>query len=426
MPPKLGHKKSRTGCTRCKLRKVKCDERHPCSNCTKHNVQCEYVNGLSRAAVISHRTSISANARQVDATQNTVGPGPSSPYIDLEDIDHAFTVEERRLLELRLINHFTTIVTYTFPPCHEQRFRDLYNIDAVRLALEHPFLLNAILAISSLHLVSDTGKEDYIYARDTNELSVGRVLQTSIDPAERDIYTRAHRIYLNLAIRQQRQIIPHLNINNADAIFMASVLLSYQTLNLLKPMLDPAVYKPPIQWLSISKAIADIIEASKIMEIIQSNSLSNLITQMGGEPDFRNQMALFDPLHRKPFSELLDWTKYPEPGLDDEIINTYERTLAYVGSCYRSFLDNEPPRVLIRRLMILGVLVPAQFITLLAEGRPRALVILAHHFAISQAVDKHWWFRGAAEREVLGVQSLLPPEWQWAMEWPLSMLKLGR
>lgn len=358
--------------------------------------------------------------------QKPIPIGPASPYEDLEDIDHAFTADERRLLELRLLNHFTTIVTYTFPACHEQRFRDLYNIDAVRLAIDRPFLLNAIMAISSLHLVSDTGRRSYIYARDTNELSVARVLQRAIEPSEKDIYTRAHRIYLNLAIRQQREVVPHIDRENADAIFMASVLLSYQTLNLLTPLPKPPVYEPPIQWLSISKAIADIIETSRVMELLQSNSLSNLIIQMGGEPDFRNRMALFDPLHRKPFAALLDWTKCPERNLDEATINTYEQTLAYVGSCYRSLLDNEPPRVLIRRLMCMGILVPGQYITLLAEGRPRALAILAHHFAISQAVDEHWWFRGAAEREVLGVQSVLPPEWHWAMEWPLSMLKIGK
>lgn len=69
---------------------------------------------------------------------------------------------------------------------------------------------------------------------------MARVLQSPIKPAELDIYGRAHRIYLNLAIRQQRQVVPHMNIDNADAIFMASVLLSYQTMNLLTPMSDPS------------------------------------------------------------------------------------------------------------------------------------------------------------------------------------------
>ncbi|KFY62677.1 hypothetical protein V497_02282, partial [Pseudogymnoascus sp. VKM F-4516 (FW-969)] len=43
MPPRRSHKKSRAGCQRCKLRKVKCDEAHPiCGNCTKHGVPCDF------------------------------------------------------------------------------------------------------------------------------------------------------------------------------------------------------------------------------------------------------------------------------------------------------------------------------------------------------------------------------------------------
>ena len=40
-----------------------------------------------------------------------------------------------------------------------------------------------------------------------------------------------------------------------------------------------------------------------------------------------------------------------------------------------------------------------------------------------KSVDDHWAFHGIAEREVYGIQSLLPSEWQWAMEWPLALLQ---
>ncbi|OBT83358.1 hypothetical protein VE02_08317 [Pseudogymnoascus sp. 03VT05] len=48
MPPRRSHKKSRAGCQRCKLRKVKCDEAHPiCGNCTKHGVPCDFDDPLA-------------------------------------------------------------------------------------------------------------------------------------------------------------------------------------------------------------------------------------------------------------------------------------------------------------------------------------------------------------------------------------------
>lgn len=191
------------------IRKVKCDENHPCSNCVKHNTQFEYRDRFGR---VSFRESAAPSASQ-DSDASLGVPmqvGPISPYEDLEDIEHAFTVEERRLLELRLINHFSTIVTYTFPGCNEQRFRDLWNIDAVRLALGHPFLLNAMLAISSLHLFVGTEDKNHIYARNVDMLSVARLRAMQSRSTGEVIFARAHRIYLNLSIRQQRAIVPHI------------------------------------------------------------------------------------------------------------------------------------------------------------------------------------------------------------------------
>ncbi len=81
---------------------------------------------------------------------------------------------------------------------------------------------------------------------------------------------------------------------------------------------------------------------------------------------------------------------------------------------------------MVRRIVCLGVLAPRRYIELLEEGRPRALAILAHHMALSQAVEEHWWFHGVADRAVNGIQSILPAEWQWAMEWPISMIRVSK
>ena len=43
--------------------------------------------------------------------------------------------------------------------------------------------------------------------------------------------------------------------------------------------------------------------------------------------------------------------------------------------------------------------------------------------SLAKIVEDSWWFRDEAERHVYGVQSLLPPEWQWAMDWPLRTLR---
>ena len=420
MPPRLAHKKSRNGCKRCKARRVKCDEKHPeCSNCTHHRVSCEY----------SHR----APSRSESVRSRTLGNdslssanpilGLTTPYSDPEDTKDIFDPEKRRQLELRLLHHFITIVTYTFPACNEQRYRDLWTIDAVRSGFIHPFLLNAILAISALHLLSDPRSLSYFYAKDENRIDAERVtkrLSTS-DTSNGTDLARAHQLYLNMAIRQQREATSNLNSFNADAVFMTSLLLSYQSLRLIPDQLASSSYTPPIQWLKLCKAVATIVEAARPM--VQNDSVIALFLAFTTEPDLRDEKAMFNPLHRKPFENLLDWTKNPEPCLDSETRDAYEKTLAYVGGVYLALQSKEAPRVMIRRIVCLGILAPVRFIELLEQGRPRALAILAHHLALSQAIEEHWWFHGVAYRAVNGIQRIIPAEWQWAMEWPLSMIR---
>lgn len=352
--------------------------------------------------------------------------GLTSPYSDPGDSTDFFEREERRQLELHLLHHYMVVVTYTFPACNEQRFRDLWTIDAVRSGFKHPFLLNAILAISSLHLLSDTRSENYFYARDENQAAVERVTKSpSITELETSAnLAKAHRLYLNLAVRQQREVILNLNSSNVDAVFMTSLLLSYQSLKLIPDQSNSPAYLPPILWLKMCKAVFGVIQAAQPM--IQSDSVISVMLAYSTEPDVKDEVAMFNPLYRKPFEALLDWNKYPEPDFNSGIKDAYERTLAYVGGVYRALLNKEAPRIMVRRIVCLGVLAPTQYIELLELRRPRALAILAHHLALSQAVEEHWWFHGVADRVVNGIQTLIPPEWQWAMEWPLSMIRVAR
>jgi hypothetical protein len=141
-------------------------------------------------------------------------------------------------------------------------------------------------------------------------------------------------------------------------------------------------------------------------------------------PDWDNHEALYGYPNCKPFEALLDWKTFPEPEpFTTEIQALYETLLAYVGSIYKAFQENEPPRHIFRRLFCLGVMMPAEVIGLVEERRPRALAILAHYFAMAYSLNDHWVWHGLADQEVGGIASILPNEWQWAMEWPRQMLQ---
>jgi hypothetical protein len=68
-------------------------------------------------------------------------------------------------------------------------------------------------------------------------------------------------------------------------------------------------------------------------------------------------------------------------------------------------------------------MLPEEAIGLIEERRPRALAILAHYFAMAYSLNDHWVWHGLADQQLSGIESIMPNDWQWAVEWPKKMLQ---
>jgi hypothetical protein len=83
----------------------------------------------------------------------------------------------------------------------------MWNIDSVRLGFENHFLLNAIFAATALHLVRNIPESERFYRHD-EEFDVRSRVMNSPKPSLGNVdVAKAHRFYLNLAVRQQREVI---------------------------------------------------------------------------------------------------------------------------------------------------------------------------------------------------------------------------
>src|SRR4051812_21943366 len=70
MPSRRSHRKSHHGCTACKRRKIKCDERRPeCGSCGKNQVSCSFrhdsCHELSREPNSSHLPLVLVNDNSI-------------------------------------------------------------------------------------------------------------------------------------------------------------------------------------------------------------------------------------------------------------------------------------------------------------------------------------------------------------------------
>lgn len=144
------HRKARTGCTLCKRRRVKvsinssrttcsesmslidrqCGEEKPqCKNCEAHSAECVYE------AVTSRRSTPKP------------APTPSSPATSISQAGSSsvFTLEH-----MELLHHYTASTSLTFSSTVQGR--EVWQDRVPRLALQSDYVLNALLAVSALHL----------------------------------------------------------------------------------------------------------------------------------------------------------------------------------------------------------------------------------------------------------------------------------
>lgn len=328
------------------------------------------------------------------------------------------------------MHHFVSVVSFTFPSS-DLYARDLWTISAINLAFNQPVLMNAMFAITTLHLLNGALISSRFFAADVDQGAIVRL---------RSIHTHLncqvpigmlHSVYLSLAIKQQRDAVASCKTDDAElinAMFLSTVLLSYQALGVAFQRANES-YNAPTQWL---RMVHGITSAAQMVKAIPENlstskfsghNLVQFLAEQGGPPDFRDEAAIFRLANRESFQRLLDFVNYPEPlGCDEGYVDVYEKALSYVGGLHRGAVSGEPPRALFRRVLCFAIKVPPDFTAFVEQRRPRAIAILAYHCALAYCVNDHWVFHGFAEREVEGLGALLPGEWRWAMEWPNALI----
>jgi hypothetical protein len=338
----------------------------------------------------------------------------------VDSINPVLGFMQRPQLELQLMHHFVSVVGLSFPSSSLQLARGLWTVDAVRVAFQHDFLLNAIFAIAALHLLR--GLPDSPRFMDNVQMQAASMTQPGIDLDSGQL-AKVHSFYLDLAVKQQREAVTAITPDNANALVFAAVLISYQGLKLLprNPGEITQPYSPPFQWLRMAKGIFDVSGIAGRIGVPEP--VVPYMLRVSGEPDFADHDAFFDPAHCERFRYLLDFD--PDSEMDDDAENrrAYEKAVAYIGRMAHAIESKELPRVVFRFVLGFGILTPSKFIACVEAGRPRSLAILAHYFALSKWVDDHWIFAGLADREVAGIHSLLPPSWQHTLDWPLQVLK---
>ncbi|KAM3465120.1 hypothetical protein NHJ6243_001919 [Beauveria neobassiana] len=306
----------------------------------------------------------------------------------------ASETRERRLLELQLMNYFCFSVCSSLPGTYFPEIRQIWTVVVPRLAISYDALLHAIMTLSLRHMLC-TGCQD-IAPLDTIKLY--------------------HAQYLEATLQEYRKVVVTLTTAVADAASFTSVVLSLDAFASLRDR-EFGDYTAPVQWLQLCKGVTQVFRVT--LQLLEGDAEANINKIVATSGPFVEPSKILCEANRNQFPALL--VRRPEDSDEDDA--AYIDTVSYIGAIQSAADAGEHMDAITRRLVIYPVLFPQRFVALLDEHRPRALVILAHFFAVAAHCQASAWVGDIPKKEILALEGFLAPQYRHELAWPLSVVR---
>lgn len=264
-------------------------------------------------------------------------------------------------------------------------------VNLPQVAFSNKFLLHAILAIAALHLS-----------------------RFKKDASEANFYMTKALHHYGISLQTATLLMAELDAQNGPALYMFSMLCSCFTLGLGPKTGDFLVFGTNgiADWLVQVRGMKFVLETRP--EILHHETLSPLFeisirnmahTHSGTDhlPELREQILRVNP----PPAEL----KTSLTALDQ-----LSERFDVVASCSRTGSFQTFPQLVLVWLYLLE----DDFVRLLQEEKPIALVILSHFCILLNSLGSWWWIRGWMEHLLSEIHSSLNQEYTIWMRRPME------
>ncbi|CAJ2510744.1 Uu.00g063690.m01.CDS01 [Anthostomella pinea] len=380
--PKRPHRKSRAGCKQCKKRKVKCDEAKPaCKACGLRKETCVYPN-----APLSPASASPPSSSQTLAVRSRESSVEQVPYVEpacLVISEPLFRPGEMSdSMDMKMLWFYTTQTYHSFSieTGHSQVVDHVLKVRIVEHAFKSPFLMDCLMALSSLHLQT-----------------LNQVVPTRRAAAYR---ARAFEGYRN-AIEAARPA-------DFPALLACSLLMCALSSQMFRE--DDAKPLYIIDWMAVWRGIALIIDIISPMSIQQSG-MSVLFV--------RPPIDLEKCTQYIPNNLLFMITSIKPDDPDYEHQKVYYEYLRYLGSLYMELTVHGFSPIMDLRVITFLTFVPRPLLPLAKERRPRVLIMLAYYLCFTRIMPPGaWWMRGIGDREIDNIIEVVGDEWAHLLRVP--------
>ncbi|KAF2466319.1 uncharacterized protein BDR25DRAFT_77429 [Lindgomyces ingoldianus] len=423
------HPKTKYGCSTCKKRRIKCDERRPsCENCTKRGLDCGYYI-LQPSVCVSacpfstqeDKSPFKVHVFAQNSESPSLSPPPSiSPNIVTDifpDCPDAFRPRCQELL-----HHFTTTTSTTLATDYPAQ--ECWRSAVLQLARAHPFLLHGILASSALHL--------------------SRSLELY---NEKETYLKIAARQMNIGLSQYRPVLENVTEDNAEALFSFCALTSFFTwvtaADDCKELLS-SLRTGGLDWFQqdgvVGKLRATVIKllravrgALVILTPCWARVSSGILSPIINRDWWPNPPRLVTPQAIEEDGKLHAIEKmWVKPG------RKYEYSFDALASSLRQLRevfalvshltvntsivgDKMPTGTLIDRaaIFVWPTRISTEFISLLEQRQPESWVILAHFAILPGRIQGVWWVNCMASHIIAVAALVLGREKLDLIEWPM-------
>ncbi|KAJ5442809.1 hypothetical protein N7445_004560 [Penicillium cf. griseofulvum] len=362
---------------------AQCDEKRPiCSNCISSQRHCEFLEPVL----------FSQASSSIGSGTATTSPAIGSPTITSSPAQEPSNNPEDapvNMLHVELVYNLSSEAMDAFNP--QKNISSISFQDIWRHGLNAPYLMNELLSLSALHL--------------------------SITRPEKCTFYRHHSTQLqSYALSSFNNLSSQINDENYVSIFLFAGILG------LHMLCETLVYR-------------DNDFEGFLDQFVQYSILHHGVrTVSGGRWNLLKQTAL------KPLLELGDRMPSPDASLGvvcqvlldrikglghvDTTTSTYQQAIQALQSVI-TVMDSQPGVNSLDILISWPVLVPREYIDLLAQRKGEALVILAHFGALVDTHKHSWIFCDGGKYLVDSISQYLGPQWEEWLRWPRQSLTVA-
>ncbi|KAH8669065.1 hypothetical protein BX600DRAFT_266793 [Xylariales sp. PMI_506] len=423
--PRLGYSKSRNGCTRCRQRRVKCDEKQPCSACIRHGIRCSLLdanptatqvlpalqtphsiapkrNSSSPRSAIAPAFSRSPRAdapvpilpAQSPASATSMSPDPfryfSRLFVsgDLESVPKSTWASD-----MELMHHYSTSTCFTLPRGGE--VSHVWQQKIVKLAIVHDPLLHQVLAVAGFHLAY-------------------------LNPAQHHNYAMLASQHQSDAARGLRGSLMNPTPEDSHACFAAASLL---IIGALASQASPGPRPDGGPGLS---DMLDIFMLARGMNAVlysyESTIQQGHFADLFKLPNYSKPMIYMEAVCGK----LLDFRlQLQKDTIDSAMLNIIDKEISNLIECIKQSIKTAPvPEV--RVSVTWPIMVTEDYLKLLQQKHPLALTVFCYYCALMHESQSHVWYTGGWGMSVAkDVMKHIPSLSSEATRWPLAYMGLA-